>query len=436
MSDVLDPRPFLKAPEGGAARLGAVASSVVNSQILKVAAEIRALQETGAEVCNLTIGDYNPLYFPVPKGLLSLITDALERGETNYAPTAGLPVIREAVAHLYKTFLKLDYPSDGVLVTSGARAAVYAVFMALVDKGEKVVNPVPSWNTHHYCALSQAENVVVESRPENGFLPVREDLEEAVKGARLLVLCSPGNPTGTLFSAEQLSALCDLVLEENARRGPGERPLYLMYDHVYWPIVHRGLAHVDPVTLRPEIARYTIFIDGISKGLAATGLRVGWAVGPPDLIAGMNRITGHGGSWAPKPLQTATARFLADEDAVRAAFAELQSRIEERLTRLCEGLRGLTEAGLPVRTIQDPGGALYLTLNVPIAGRSTPGGEALTSNDDIRRYLLTSAGLGVVPFEAFGHHNGLGWFRMSVGAASDEEIDALIPRLRQALEAL
>ena len=141
-------------------------------------------------------------------------------------------------------------------------------------------------------------------------MPTADTIRPHLKGAKLLALCSPQNPTGTVFTREQLEEICDLVLEENRSRGEDEKPLYIMYDQIYGALLHGGEKHVDPVSLRPELRPYTVYVDGISKALAATGVRVGWALGPDYIIDKMKSILGHIGAWSPKAEQMATARGL------------------------------------------------------------------------------------------------------------------------------
>ena len=131
-------------------------------------------------------------------------------------------------------------------------------------------------------------------------MPTPETVRPALKGATLLALCSPLNPTGTTFTKEGLEQICDLVIAENASRGPEEKPLYIMYDQIYWVLTYGNTKHYDPVSLRPELRNYTIYVDGLSKSFAATGVRVGWAFGPQVIIDKMKAILSHVGAWAPK----------------------------------------------------------------------------------------------------------------------------------------
>jgi aspartate aminotransferase len=418
-----------------ASRASQMAEGLVGSEILKIAADIRVLMAAGKRVCNLTVGDFSASQFSIPPELATGIRDALDAGETNYPPSDGMPALRSAVQKFYVERLALEFPLGSIVIAGGARPVIYATYMALVDPGDTVIYPVPSWNNNHYVHLTGANGIAVQSKVADAFLPTREELEPVIRGARLLSLCSPLNPTGTAFSAEQLGAICDLVLEENARRGANERSLYVMYDQIYWMLTLHGTKHVDPVTLRPKMREYTIFVDGISKCFASTGLRVGWTVAPPDIAARMSSILGHVGAWAPRPEQVATAAFLEDGDAVDRFDEQMRAGVEERLGRLYDGMMSLKRDGFAVDAIK-PMGAIYLSARFALRGKHTPDGAVLSCDEDARKYLLDRASLGIVPFQAFGCGNDDGWFRLSVGAVSVREIDEMFPRLRAALETL
>ena len=265
-------------------------------------------------------------------------------------------------------------------------------------------------------------------------MPARSALEQAVRGARLLVLCSPQNPAGTVFSEETLGGICDLVLEENARRGATERPLYVMFDQVYWTLTFGGVRHVHPVQVRAAMAPYTIYVDGASKSLAATGIRVGWIVAPPDVAGPMSVIVGHMGAWAPKAEQGAVASFLEDADAFAAYRADMTARVRARLDALCDGLIAMRDDGLPVDVIA-PEGAIYISARFALVGRVAPDGSRLDSDEAVRAYLLRAAGMAVVPLHAFGSADGTGWHRLSAGAVSLGEIERVMPRVRAAIAA-
>jgi len=429
-------KPAARAPVAALpSRLSTMASGLSGSEILKIAGQIRALIAAGQQICNLTVGDFDSRQFPIPDFLRDAITDAIRGGETNYPPSDGVMPLRQALQRFYARELALDYPIEGILVTGGARPAIYGTYRSLVDPGDAVVYPVPSWNNNHYCAQLGAVERPVVCSAEQAFLPTRAKLQQAIRGARLLALNSPLNPTGTAFSAEVLGEICDMVLEENRRRRKGERPLFVMYDQVYWMLTFGGVQHVTPVGLRPEMRDYTVFVDGLSKPFSATGLRVGWCIGPTDVITAMSNILGHVGAWAPRAEQMATAKLLDRPDVIRDFHAVSKRDEQARLDALHGGMNALKGAGLPVDVLA-PAGAIYLTARFALAGKSTPAGVVLRTNEEIRRYLLEAAGCAIVPFQAFGAKGDDGWFRMSIGAVSLPDIAAMFPRVEAALRAL
>lgn len=410
-----------------------MAEHLIGSEIIRIGGEINARIAQGEKIHNLTIGDFDPKIFPLPEKYRDLIREAYLEGHSNYPPANGTADLRNAISAYIDRKQKLSFTADEILVAGGARPLIYATFKAIVDPGEKVVYPVPSWNNNHYSYLHSAEKIEVCATPENRFLPTAADLRPHISGASLLALCSPLNPTGTSFTADQLAEICDLVLEENARR-TDRKPLYLMYDQIYQELVLGDTEHVDPISLRPEMRPYTIYIDGISKSLAATGVRVGWAFGPSVIIDKMKSILGHIGAWAPKPEQVATARFLNDP-AFDAAVAKHRSMITDRVNAYYNGFMRLRSEGLPVDAIPAQG-AMYLTVRIGIIGKRTSEGKVLRDAADVTYYLIEKASVGIVPFFAFGTANDSDWFRVSVGTSRVDDVNMVIDGLRRAIAEL
>lgn len=422
------------ASPGG--RVSSMAEGLVGSEILKIAAEIRALVRGGKTVCNLTVGDFDPRQFPIPDALKRAIVAAYDANETNYPPSNGMPELREALPRFYERELGLRYPLESFLVASGARPVIYGIYRAVVDPGDVVVYPVPSWNNNHYVHMLGARGVTLRCGPESRFLPGKSELLAALPEARLVCLNSPLNPTGTAMARDQLLGVSEAIVAENESRAKqGRKPVYLMYDHIYWMLTAKGTEHYTPPGLVPEMAKYTIFVDGISKAFAATGVRVGWAVGPSDVIDRMSAIIGHVGAWAPRAEQIATAKLLEDTSAIRGYLEGMHAGLAVRLGALHEGFQQMKASGLPVESLS-PEGAIYLTVRIAPFGKKTPSGAELRTNEDVRRYVLEAAGVGIVPFQAFGVPADDGWFRLSVGAVGEREIKDALPRLAEALRAL
>lgn len=411
--------------------LSSLATGLTGSEILKIAGQIRELCATGREVCNLTVGDFSPKEFRIPKELEQAIVDCLHAGETNYPPSDGTMELRRAVANLYREEFGLEYGVESVLIAGGSRPIIFAAYAATVDRGDKVVYPIPSWNNNHYTYLMGATPVEIAVGAESNFLPTAEMLKPHIAEARLIAICTPLNPAGTVMSRDEVEKIARLVVDENERRrAAGKRALYLMWDQVYWMLTFGDSHHYPPPQLVRDVMPYTIFVDGISKAFAATGVRVGWTVAPPPIAAAMRDIIGHVGAWAPRAEQLATAQVLGQRDAVRTYHDQMIRELQLRLDLLHDGIEAMREKdGLPVRAIP-PQGAIYLSVRFDLIGRG------FNTNEEIRKFLLERAGFAVVPFQAFGLKEESGWFRLSAGAVSPKDIEQGLARVREALLSL
>jgi aspartate aminotransferase len=408
--------------------LSTLARGLTGSEILKIAGEIRTLVAGGREICNLTVGDFSPSEFRIPPELEEHIVELLRKGETNYPPSDGMLELRRAVVRFYEEQLGLKYPVESTLIAGGSRPIIFAAYAAVVDPGDKVVYPIPSWNNNHYTYLMRGEGVEIPVGPETNFLPTAEMLRPHVRDARLICICTPLNPTGTVMARDEVQAIAQLVVDENARRAArGDKALMVMWDQVYWTLTFGENKHYAPPQLVPESMPYTIFVDGISKAFAATGVRVGWTVAPPHVTARMRDIIGHIGAWAPRAEQLATAKFLGERDAIERYHEKMIRELRLRLDLLHDGLEAMRENdGLPVHAIP-PQGAIYLSAQFDLIGRG------FNTNEEIRRFLLERAGFAAVPFQAFGLMRDTGWFRLSAGAVSPEAIRHGLARVREAL---
>ena len=412
-----------------------LAQNLIGSEIIKIGNQVNELKAQGAEIANLTIGDLDSNIYPIPAGLKQNIQKAYADNLTNYPPANGLLSLRKAVAKDIKSRWNLDYSPDDILVSGGSRPLIYATFKTIVDEGDKVVYAVPSWNNNHYAYLTSANAVELEVSPEDNFLPTADVITPHLEGAVLLALCSPLNPTGTMFTKEQLSEICEAVIAENKKRGEGEKPLYLMYDQIYAMLTFGDSEHFNPVSLYPELRDYTIYIDGTSKCFAATGVRVGWSFGPTKVIDRMKALLTHVGAWAPKPEQQAVAEFLDNTPAVNEFVNDFKGKIAHSLEVLHAGIQEMKSKNFAVDSIK-PMGALYLTIKLDYVGKTTEDGKVLKDSTDLVFYLIEKAGVALVPFSAFGNSREMPWFRASVGACSVEDLQKMFPKLETALSKL
>jgi aspartate aminotransferase len=226
-----------------------------------------------------------------------------------------------------------------------------------------------------------------------------------------------------------------MVVAENQRRGSSQKPLYMLYDQLYWTLTYGETEHYDPVSVCPAMRDYVIYIDGLSKAFAATGVRVGWSVGPANIMAKMRSILSHVGAWSPKPEQVAAAQFLKNDAAVDAYLDDFRTALHDRLAGFYKHFQYLNASGFPVECIA-PQAAIYLTVKIDLRGARKQDGTVIQSVEDITAFLLNEASLALVPFYAFGTARDIPWYRLSVGTCTMEDVDASMEKLSAALKTL
>jgi aspartate aminotransferase len=418
-------------------KVSKMAEHLIGSEILKIAAEVNEKIKKGQKIYNFTVGDFDSTIFPLPEELKKYIVEAYQNNQTNYPPSDGVLTLRQAVSKYLSATLDLTYsPTDEIIIAGGARPVIYSAYRTLLDPGDYVLYPLPSWNNNHYAYQVGANAIEVEATPENNFMLTAADIKPHIEKVNLISLCSPQNPTGTMFTKEGLLDICNLIMEENYRRGAiGSKPIYLLYDQVYCQLAFGNSKHYNPVTILPEMRDYTVFVDGASKFLAATGVRVGWSMGNKKIIERMKSIIGHVGAWAPKAEQVALAKYLDNVPAVATFSDGFKKNIYQRLEAFYTGFETLKKEGFKVSAIK-PQGAIYLTVSLDLSGMKTATGTKLTDSESIMRYLLDEAHIALVPFYAFGTSGKSPWFRLSIGTSHMSEVEDVINRLRSALQQL
>ncbi len=416
-------------------KLSHLSETLIGSEIVKLGGDIREKIRKGEKIYNFTVGDFDPQIFPIPKALEEGIVQAYRNHFTNYPSAEGNLDLRQSIASFLKEWEQLDYTTEEILVASGGRPLIYSLFRAVADKGDRIIYAVPSWNNNHYTHFVGGEHVLIQAQPENNFMPTAADLKPHIKGAAFICLCSPQNPTGTTISKHDLEEICDMIIAENASRSASAKKLYMMYDQMYWHLTYGNIKHYNPVSLRPAMREYTVYIDAISKVFAATGVRVGWAFGPAIIIDKMKAILSHLGAWAPMAEQKATAAFLMQKDTIDEYLVQFKREIEERLRKIHTGFMELKGEGFCVDAIV-PQAAIYLTIQINLVGKKTAEGKTLSNQTDVTSYILDEARLAVVPFTAFGASPDSSWYRLSVGTCHKDEIPEMIGQLREAMSKL
>ncbi len=416
-------------------KLSQLAETLIGSEIVKLGNMISERIRNGEKIYNFTIGDFDPNVFPIPAELEALIIDSYRQRHTNYPAAEGVLDLRKSVSAFIKDWQGIDYAPSEIQIASGGRPLIYTVFKAIVDKGDKVIYGVPSWNNNHYVHMNEGEHCVIECSLENDFMPDPEDIRRNIKDATLVCLCTPQNPTGTTLTKKALTEIGDMILEENRSRAEGTKKCYLLFDQMYGILTFGNTVHHNPISLNPEMKPYTIFIDGISKLFAATGVRVGWALGPETVIAKMKALLSHIGAWAPMAEQKAVAKYLLQKEAIAQFLTEFKGEIELRLNGFYDGFIRLKEKGYSVDAVA-PQAAIYLTVKIDLVGKTTAEGQLLNTQSDVTAYILGEAKLAIVPFSAFGAGSQSAWYRLSVGNSKEEDIPNVFTNLEAALEKL
>ncbi len=415
--------------------LSAFADSLIASEIVRLGAAIKERIKSGHKVFNYTIGDFDPSQFPIPEELEAEIIQAYKEHHTAYPAAEGELDLRQSIGKFLHHYLGLDYNEKEILVSNGGRPLIYAAYKTIVDPGDKVIYPVPSWNNNHYVHFNHGEHVVLEATRENNFMPTADQIRPHIKDAVMIAVCSPLNPTGTTFNKQELENICDLIIEENNSRTEGRKKLYLLYDQIYWTLTYGSTEHFNPVSLRPAMKAYTIYIDGISKAFAATGVRVGWAMAPEEIIIKMRSLNSHVGSWAPMAEQKAVAKFLVNQPALDKYFSHFKKEISERLYTIHAAFQKMKEEGMPVDSIE-PQGGIYLTVKIDLKGKKSNSGKEILNQEAVTDYILNEAELALVPFSSFGASKESEWYRLSVGCCKTEDIPVVIENLKNAIAEL
>lgn len=415
-------------------KLSALAESLVGSEIVKLGNEINNRIAQGAKIYNYTIGDFNPEIFPISEVLRDEIIKAYQAGFTNYPPADGILNLRTAVSKFVKEYQHIDYDVNEIQISCGGRPFIYSLFRTLVDVGDKVIYAVPSWNNNHYTNICGGIACEINASPENDFMPSVEDIKAHIQDAVLLCLCTPQNPTGTTLSKEKLEQICDLVIAENKRRGSDDKKVYVLFDQMYSTLTFGETVHYHPVQLRPEMKAFTISLDGVSKAFAGTGVRVGWGLGPTTIINKMKALMSHIGTWAPMAEQVATAEFLNNEVAVADFLKGHKQKLEDRLWKINGRINNLKAKGLPIDAIA-PQAAIYMTLKIDLKGKSY-NGKLLSTQEDVTQFLMDEVGVALVPFYCFGADKESPWYRISVGTAKMEDLDAVFDKMETVFEQL
>ncbi|MGE5529040.1 MAG: pyridoxal phosphate-dependent aminotransferase [Patescibacteria group bacterium] len=367
-----------------AARVG----GITPSPTLAMDARAKKLREEGEDIVFFGIGEPD---FDTPDAIKESAVSALRAGVTKYAPAPGYEDLREAVcAYLHREY-GLSYTPKNVVISCGAKQALYNTFQVILEPGDEVVLPVPYWVSYsEQIKLAGGVPVLAATRAETGYHLQPADFEAAITPrTRAVVINSPNNPTGAVYSRDELAALAEIAIR---------RDLVIVSDEIYDHLVYDGLAPASIPALGPEVAARTILINGLSKTYAMTGWRIGYAVGDEKAMRAMADLQSHSANAASFCQKAAVAALTGSQETVAAMREEFQRR-RDLMVSLIRAVPGLACA--------TPRGAFYVFAETgALVGREI-GGERVRDDDHLASILLEQARVAVVPGSGFGAPNHL-----------------------------
>ena len=384
-----------------------MAAAVQPSATLAAGAKAKQMKAEGITVYDFSLGEPD---FPTPEHICAAALKAMQKGLTHYTPAAGIPELRAAVARSYQKTYGITYTAEQVIISNGAKHSIHNALAATVGPGDEVIIPTPYWVSYSdLVQMTGASFVLVPTKMETGFKMTPEQLRAAVTPrSRLLMLNSPSNPTGAVYTRRELEALADVVLEKN---------LAVLSDEIYERLVFGDAQATCFATLRPGLAERTITISGASKTYAMTGWRMGWALGPAPIIKAMGNVQSQQtGCPCSISQYAALAAVEGDQECVERMRREFQARRDLVCARLQKmpGVRSFV-----------PEGAFYAFFDVSAHFGRTLGGRKVTDSTSFCQAALESAHVNLVSGAAFGAE---GYVRLSY-ASSREQLQAGLDRL-------
>ena len=395
------------------AKLSARLNRLAPSATLVMSQKSSEMKAQGIDVINLSVGEPD---FNTPDAIKELAKQAIDDNYSRYSPVPGYPSLRQAISNKLKTENQLDYSPSEILVSNGAKQCVCNAILALVDDGDEVIVPAPYWVSYpQMVKLAGGEPVVVPTGFEQNFKMTAAQLEAAITPkTRMLILCSPSNPTGSVYTKDELRALADVILAHD--------DLFVLADEIYEHINYTG--HHESIGQFEGMKERAIIINGVSKAYAMTGWRIGFMAAPGWIVKGCNKLQGQYTSGACSVSQKAAeAAYVLPQDCVE----EMRQAFERRRDLIVELAREIP--GLEVNV---PEGAFYLFPKCDSFFGKGDGTTTISNSTDLALYLLERAHVATVAGDAFGDP---ACFRMSY-ATSDENIREAMRRIKEALSAL
>jgi aspartate aminotransferase len=383
-------------------------STLTPSSTLAITAKAKELKEQGHDVIGLGAGEPD---FNTPQYIIDAAVRSMEEGHTKYTPSGGLPKLKEAIIEKFKQDQGLTYTAKEIIVGTGAKHVLYTLFQALLNEGDEVIIPSPYWVSYpEQVKLAGGKPVFVEGKESNDFKLTPAQLEPVLtERTKAIIINSPSNPTGSLYTQEELAVLGEVCLKHN---------VLIVSDEIYEKLVYDGATHTSVAEIFPQLKENTVVINGVSKSHSMTGWRIGYAAGPEALIQAMTNLASHSTSNPTTSAQYgAIAAYTEDDGSVE----KMRVAFEERLHTIYDKL-----VAIPGVSCVKPKGAFYLFPNVKEAAALT-GHETV---DDFVKVLLEEEKVALVPGSGFGAPDNV---RLSY-ATSLELLEAAIDRISRFVE--
>ncbi|AZU65048.1 pyridoxal phosphate-dependent aminotransferase [Neobacillus mesonae] len=383
--------------------------SLTPSTTLAITAKAKELKEQGEDVIGLGAGEPD---FNTPQHILDAAVTSMNEGFTKYTPSAGLPALKQAIIKKFETDQGLTYKPAEIIVGNGAKHVLYTLFQVLLNDGDEVIIPTPYWVSYpEQVKLAGGVPVYIEGKEENQFKITPKQLAQAVTNkTKAVIINSPSNPTGVLYTEEELRELGKVCLEKD---------ILIVSDEIYEKLVYGGAKHVSIAQLSPELKAQTIIINGVSKSHSMTGWRIGYAAGEEKIIKAMTNLASHSTS---NPTTTAQYAAIAAYNGTQEPVEVMRKAFEERLEIIYKQL-----TAIPGFTCVKPQGAFYLYPNVKAAAEMT----GYQNVDDFASALLVEAKVAVIPGSGFGTPDNI---RLSY-ATSLDLLEKAVARMKEFVEA-
>jgi len=391
-------------------------SAIEVSEIIRISALASELSRQGRAIISLGAGEPD---FDTPQNVKDAAFAAIARGDTKYTSLDGTPALKEAIREKFLRDNGILFETNEITVAAGAKQILFNAMMATLNEGDEVIIPTPSWVSYaDIVKIAGGVPVMVECQEDSGFRLTADQLESAITSrTRWVVINSPGNPTGTTYSAEDYRPLLDVLLRHKG--------VWLLADDIYEHILYDQRGFVTPAAIDPKLRSQILTVNGVSKAYAMTGWRIGFAAGPNELIKAMAVVQSQSTSCPSSVSQAAAVEALRGS---QLGLAERRKSFEDRRNFIVGALN--TIDGVSCR---QPEGAFYAFANCSgLMGRKTPDGRVIETDAALAVYLLTAANVALVPGSAFG---APGYLRLSY-ATSMSNLEEAMSRIKSACERL